>query len=158
MVQNVDEYEYHQGLKTEWVHPVRLTPQPIAGDKIEFDRGLYNHVGIADGRGGIYHFSGEPGKFRADWRHDRIKDVTKGSLMRFNNFLDHTRTPFDEDVIIRRCRSSLGFFKNTYSAHSSNNCEHKANEMRYGSATSQQSETASIVSGGILVIFSIEVT
>ncbi|XP_072036966.1 phospholipase A and acyltransferase 2-like [Amphiura filiformis] len=153
----------HFGLKTEWAHPDRV--RPIAGDKLEFKRSVYNHLGIADGKGGIYHFSPGKGsgkgsevalksdKSRIYWRHDKLTDVADGDLMRINNSLDHRNRPYDMDEIIRRCESSLGYFGNTYTIHS-NNCEHKTNEMRYGLSTSQQVETvgkSALIAGGILV-------
>ncbi|XP_072048392.1 phospholipase A and acyltransferase 2-like [Amphiura filiformis] len=138
----------HFALTTEWAPADSLTPK--AGDIIEFNRGPYNHVGIADGREGIYHFNGEPGipepfarqRESACWRHDTINDVAKGDCVRINNSLDSKRnfTAFDRDYIIRRCECSLGLFVNKFDIVV-NNCEHKATEMRYGLSTSQQVTT-----------------
>ena len=73
-------------MKTDYDHPDSLVPHPLAGDKIQFKRifGAYKHVGIADGKGGIYHFSGELEggleinmKSKAYWKHDKIEDVAK---------------------------------------------------------------------------------
>ena len=48
---------FNTGLTSSWKDPDEV--DAIAGDKIDFDRGLfYNHVGISDGKGGVYHYSG----------------------------------------------------------------------------------------------------
>ena len=145
------------GLKTNWDYPETLSPQPLAGDIIEFKRKAYVHAGIADGRGGVYHLSGEPGvgsdigmKSRAYWKYDRINDVAKDDRIRINNSDDYKREPLDQDEIISRCKEALQNGVGNYNVVK-NNCEHNANDMRYGSPRSRQVETASWATGGLLL-------
>ncbi|XP_072019053.1 phospholipase A and acyltransferase 3-like isoform X2 [Amphiura filiformis] len=147
----------HFGVKTKWMHPDSL--QPIAGDIIQFKRkkGMYKHLGIADGEGGIYHFGVDPAicsldcvmrsdsnmKNLAHWRHDTIKDVAKHDLVRIDNSADHKSTPLGVYEIIQRCKDSLDKFWNEYDPVS-NNCEHKTSEMRYSLRESLQVERVKI--------------
>ena len=130
---------------------------PLPGDIIEFKRGkgVYYHVGIADGDYGIYHFCGEPGtapefgvrsmKLKARFRHDKLREVARGCLMRINNSEDFNKMSNEKSVnvseIIQRCEDHVGKGYGTYSILR-NNCEHKATEMRYGFASSEQAQKA----------------
>ena len=110
-------------MKTDYDDPDRLDPYPLAGDKIQFERNLihlligipvpcaaYKHVGIADGKGGIYHFSGELGDglgLNIIWKHDKIVDVANGDRIRINNSEDNEMKPLQQRKIIRRCKRAI---------------------------------------------------
>ncbi len=143
------------GLETEWFEPENLTPKPSVGDIIQFNRGPYQHVGISDGEDHVYHFGADPEemqievdmKSKAIWRKNKLADVAHGCTVCINNAGDNGSTPFEREEIMKRCEQALGDFANSYNA-ALNNCEHKANAMRYGSAISKQAVLATAVAGG----------
>ena len=123
---------------SDWCDPGDLHPEP--GDKIDFDRGIiYNHVGIADGQGYVYHFGGDGGKKKKNVKHhhERISQVANGSKVRINNTEDNHRNPATRSEILRRAQERQGTGAGTFNALK-NNCEHNATDIRYGQAVSQQ--------------------
>ncbi len=106
---------------------------------IDFDRGLYNHVGIADGQGNVYHFSGDGGKKKKNvkHRHERISKVANGSKVRINNTADKGRNPATQSEILRRAQERQGTGAGSYHART-HNCEHNATNIRYGEPISPQ--------------------
>ncbi|XP_072036273.1 phospholipase A and acyltransferase 3-like [Amphiura filiformis] len=128
---------------TTWQDPDDVDALP--GDKIEFNRGLYQHVGIADGKGGVYHFSGEPTqKARAYYRYDNIKEVAGNDQVRVNNKEDTKMKPLPRKEIVKRAKKAVDTGHGTYDL-TGNNCEHKATEMRYGKPVSEQVDVGKAV-------------
>ncbi|XP_072049744.1 phospholipase A and acyltransferase 2-like [Amphiura filiformis] len=129
------------GHQTPWTDSDKIGREAKPGDKLEFQRsGGYKHVGIYDGDGGVYHMSGGAGvtsKSDSLYRRDEISQVAGKSKVRVNNERDAAWQPLQETEILKRAQESLGKFGGTYNA-ASNNCEHKANYMRYGKSESQQ--------------------
>ncbi len=124
---------------TSWRNVDEIDALP--GDKIEFDRGLYRHVGIADGKGGVFHFSGEPSQKRgAHYRHDKLHEVAGKDKVRINNTEDGKMKPLPRNQIVKRAKKQVGKGHGTYNL-TTNNCEHKATEMRYGKPESEQVTT-----------------
>ena len=71
------------------------------------------------------------------YRHDKIKEVAHGDKVRINNTEDTIMAPLSPTTILSRAEASVGFGHNTYSARS-NNCEHKATDVRYARPVSLQ--------------------
>lgn len=144
-------YLPYVGLKTEWRKYRELEVRPLAGDKIQFEksRGAYKHLGIADGKGGIYHYATEPGtggglnmKTSGHWRYDDdITTIAKGYPVRINNSEDKNQTKLVSEDIIQRCEDYLDEGEGEYNLVT-NNCEHWANHMRYGKQSSAQVKRA----------------
>ncbi|XP_041697205.1 uncharacterized protein LOC121534685 [Coregonus clupeaformis] len=131
--------------------------EPYAfGDIIKFNRqqiGIrtYSHYAIYVGNRmiqgkttgqDIFHFSGElfpPGS--GDCVFAKLEDVTQGSTHYVDNYGDtqglQTRTVEDMTKVIMDLNNSC---QGTYSV-SSNNCEHLATFIRYGSASCIQGDT-----------------
>ncbi|XP_072036274.1 phospholipase A and acyltransferase 3-like [Amphiura filiformis] len=132
------EIDRHNGMLTDWQDPDDLHPDP--GDMIDFDRGLYNHVGVADGQGGVYHFAGDGGKKKNNvkHRHEKIRKVANGSKVRINNTEDNERNPRSRREILRQAQKRQGTGAGTYNVVT-NNCEHNATDIRYGEPVSSQS-------------------
>ena len=119
------------------------------GDKVDFHRGVYNHVGIADGKGGLFHFSGEPNqKTGAVYRYDRLKDVAGSDMVRINNTEDRRHKPLPPKQIVKRAKKKVGTGEGTYDLFQ-NNCEHKATEVRYDKPQSEQIMTLGNVAIGV---------
>ena len=154
-------------MKTDYDDPDRLDPHPLAGDKIQFERNLihllfigipvpgaaYKHVGIADGEGGIYHLSGEVEgglELNIIWKHNKIAGVARGDRIRINNSEDNEIKPLKQREIIRRCKRALKKGVGEYHILN-NNCEHVANQMRYGRPRSKQAEKLQRVVDGALL-------
>ena len=103
---------YHAGFP-RW-HDLNTLPDPQAGDILEFRKayGFYSHFGIADGNGGIYHYSSPPGrhskKSKVRWRYDSIGDVcSSGGHARINNSADKMMNPLEGKEIVMRCKREL---------------------------------------------------
>ena len=119
------------GVCTSWRDAEDIERDARDGDKLDFKRGTYNHVGIADGKGGVFHFSGEPKrKTRAVYRHDPLEDVAGGDKVRINNTEDRRLKPLPRKQIVKRARESVGTGKGEYHLLR-NNCEHSAHEYTH---------------------------
>ena len=156
---------FETGYMSSWRDPEEV--DALAGDKVDFNRGwLYNHVGIADGEGGVFHYTGDGGssgfgKNNIQHRHDKIKDVAKGQKVRINNSEDRKMDPKPGSEIVRRAKDKLGTGRGQYNVVT-NNCEHNATDTRYGEPVSEQSSwwqnlgwTLAAIGSGVLALFGI---
>jgi len=105
------------------------------GAHLTTSRRGYTHHGVYVGDGRVVHYSG----FSAFWQCGPIEEV---SLLRFSagravRIVDHLRSVFSAEEIVRRARSRLG--ENDYRLLT-NNCEHFCNWCLDGVSHSAQVE------------------
>ncbi|KAK3084841.1 hypothetical protein FSP39_020013 [Pinctada imbricata] len=130
---------------------VYKTAQP--GDMLEFNRGAYSHWGIYLGLGRVVHPQIPPQTAGKDClstccsamsgqavnkalvQEDDLKTASNGGLVRVNNMYDGKQTPLDQAKILETAKQRLGDKKYNLLT---NNCEHFANECRYGIPQSSQ--------------------
>ncbi|XP_028674979.1 phospholipase A and acyltransferase 2-like [Erpetoichthys calabaricus] len=117
------------------------------GDKIEFNRGLYNHVAVyfgkEKGQDMVVHVTGEPGvdskKPGACSVLKQPFSMVKGtSSHKVNNELDQTYSAKNQSKIIEYLEKSIG--KKWKYNLADNNCEHFANLARYNQHFSAQGQ------------------
>jgi HRAS-like suppressor 3 len=114
--------------------PLGLGPEPPLGAHLTSSRRGYTHHGVYVGLGRVVHYSGLSGRF---WQCGPVEEV---SLSRFSvgrplQIVDHDRSPFSPEEIVRRARSRLG--ENDYRVLT-NNCEHFCNWCLTGISHSAQ--------------------
>ncbi|XP_072243285.1 phospholipase A and acyltransferase 4-like [Leuresthes tenuis] len=125
---------------------------PELGDLIEIFRGLYQHWAVYVGGGFVVHFvqeggsgfssssssSGSGSGKAAFVRKEKLQRVVGTSRWKVSNKLDHKYTPRSPEKIVREARANVDQ-KRSYSLFTYN-CEHFANEMRYGEQESGQAD------------------
>jgi hypothetical protein len=114
--------------------PLDLEQEPPVGAHLMTSRRGYSHHGIYVGRGSVVHYSGLSGGF---WQCGPVEEV---SVSRFAighavRIVDHPKSPFSPEEIVRRARSRLG--ENGYRLLT-NNCEHFCNWCHSGVSHSAQ--------------------
>uniref|UniRef100_A0A3B4H1L3 LRAT domain-containing protein n=1 Tax=Pundamilia nyererei TaxID=303518 RepID=A0A3B4H1L3_9CICH len=127
-------------------------PQP--GDLIEISRGLYAHWAVYVGDDFVVHF-GVPEKnlmglvYKLSGRvmKEKLESVAGKDKWQVKNSLDGKYKPRLAKEIVKDALASVGKARK-YNLKESN-CEHFANEMRYGVAVSQQVATATALPVGI---------
>jgi hypothetical protein len=115
--------------------PSGLEQEPALGAHLTTSRRGYTHHGMYVGHGRVVHYSG----FSGFWQCGPVEEV---SLSRFAvgrpvQIVDHDRTPFSPEEIVRRSRSRIG--ENEYRLLT-NNCEHFCNWCVCGVSRSAQVE------------------
>ncbi|KAM4576301.1 phospholipase A and acyltransferase 3-like [Odontesthes bonariensis] len=139
-----------------------VTKQPELGDLIEIFRGIYQHWAVYVGGDFVVHFVQEGGSGFSSFsnsgfsigsgdakgafvRKVKLRDAVEDNKWVVNNSLDHKYTPYSPGEIVRRAHAKVGeelrYDLLTY------NCEHFANEMRYGVKVSSQVLT--VATGGL---------
>ncbi|XP_072243015.1 phospholipase A and acyltransferase 4-like [Leuresthes tenuis] len=117
---------------------------PELGDLIEIFRVLYQHWAVYVGGGFVVHFvqeggsgfssssssSGSGSGKGAFVRKVKLEDAVEGSSWEVNNSLDNKYTPRSPEEIVRKARAMVD--QNLPYDVINYNCEHFANEMRYG--------------------------
>ncbi|XP_061586305.1 phospholipase A and acyltransferase 3-like [Cololabis saira] len=112
-------------------------PEAKPGDLIEIFRRWYQHWAVSVGDGDVVHFV-QPGWLARTGvvLMQKLEDVVKKDKWKVNNLLDHKYTPRSADDIVEKARSmvdtEMDYNMKEY------NCEHFANEMRYGKPESRQ--------------------
>ncbi|XP_040112034.1 phospholipase A and acyltransferase 3-like [Oryx dammah] len=144
------------------------SPEPRLGDLIEIFRPFYRHWAVYVGGGYVVHLAPSseiPGAGgasimsavadRAIVKKERLRDVVGSDPYRVNNKHDDKYDPFPPSKIIQRAEELVGQ-EFCYSL-TSQNCEHFANELRYGIHRSDQvrdAVTAATISGvGLIALF-----
>ncbi|MGO8854961.1 MAG: lecithin retinol acyltransferase family protein [Steroidobacteraceae bacterium] len=99
--------------------PSGLEQEPPLGAHLTTSRRGYSHHGVYVGHGRVVHYSGSSGF----WQCGPVEEV---SLSQFAvghavRVLDHLRSPYSPEEIVRRARARLG--ENDYRLLT-NNCEH----------------------------------
>jgi len=115
--------------------PASLRQEPALGAHLTTSRRGYAHHGMYVGHGRVVHYSG----FSGFWQCGPVEEV---SLSRFAvgcpvQIVDHDRTPYSPEEIVRRARSRIG--ENDYRLLT-NNCEHFCNWCLCGVSRSAQVE------------------
>jgi hypothetical protein len=111
-----------------------IEQEPPVGSHLTTTRHGYSHHGVYVGKGRVVHYSGFSGGF---WQRGPVEEV---SLSRFSighqvRIVEHPRSPYPPDEIVRRARSRLG--ENDYRLLT-NNCEHFCNWCLNGVSDSAQ--------------------
>ncbi|MBO4524227.1 MAG: lecithin retinol acyltransferase family protein [Spirochaetia bacterium] len=113
--------------------------RPLPGDIIVADRKYYKHYGIYIGSNQVIHFGAEKGHelnpSRAKVIKTSLKKFQKGDPLWVEESDEYNA--FDSDKVIALAKARLG--KRGYNILT-NNCEHFANECKYGVKRSRQVE------------------
>uniref|UniRef100_A0A3Q2CBK1 LRAT domain-containing protein n=1 Tax=Cyprinodon variegatus TaxID=28743 RepID=A0A3Q2CBK1_CYPVA len=136
-------------------NPTKDDKYPKPGDLIEIFRVGYKHWAVYIGSGYVVHFvvNGE------SFTHiicnvlkivmkEKLQEVLKGDRWRINNYLDRTYKPQQIYAIVKQASGFIGA-RLPYNLVSFN-CEHFANELRYGKRTSRQVIHAGVGVGGTM--------
>ncbi|KAH7708931.1 Group XVI phospholipase A2 [Aphelenchoides avenae] len=112
------------------------------GDRIKFDRTVYEHWAIAVAKNEedrsvivIHYTDRQSATGKAVIREDKLEDAANGDKCAVDNSLDSRCKPLSPDEIVKRARSRLG--EATYCVRK-NNCEHLASWCRNGIHYSHQ--------------------
>ncbi|XP_037318061.2 phospholipase A and acyltransferase 3-like isoform X2 [Pungitius pungitius] len=129
--------------------PTLYDEKPKPGDLIEIFRGAYQHWAVYVGKGSVVHLSppsevagAGANRFmsvvadKAVVRKEELWSVVGDSEWKINNALDKEYEPRPAEVIVREACAMVGAVL-PYCVFSQN-CEHLANELRYGKAESRQ--------------------
>ena len=117
----------------------RISRKPLPGDIVVAVRVCYKHYGIYIGNNQVIHFAGEEGREK----DPRYAKVTKTSFAEFQKksrvFVEETTDyiAFPAEQVIAMAKARLG--EKGYNILI-NNCEHFANECKYGVRRSRQVE------------------
>lgn len=148
--------------------PTLYDEKPEPGDLIEIFRGNYQHWAVYVGDGYVVHLappSEIPGagsssmmsvlSDRAIVKKEELWEVIGTDNWKINNSLDNKHTPRAAHIIVREALALVGT-ELPYCVLRGN-CEHFANELRYGKAESRQvrkaGETAVVVGVAGAVLF-----
>ncbi|XP_023263065.1 HRAS-like suppressor 3 [Seriola lalandi dorsalis] len=129
--------------------PTLYDEKPEPGDLIEIFRGTYQHWAVYIGDGFVVHLappSEVPGagansmmsvlSDKAVVKREELWDVVGTNKWKINNSLDEKYKPLPVPVIVKEARKLVG--KELPYCVLRGNCEHFANELRYGEAESRQ--------------------
>lgn len=129
--------------------PTLYDEKPNPGDLIEIFRGSYQHWAVYVGDGFVVHLappSEVPGAGassvmsvfaeKAIVKEEELWDVVGTNVWKINNSLDKEYKPRCVRVIVREARARVG--QELPYCVFRGNCEHFANELRYGKAESRQ--------------------
>ncbi|KAK9518177.1 hypothetical protein VZT92_023490 [Zoarces viviparus] len=146
--------------------PTLYDEKPEVGDLIEIFRGSYQHWAVYVGDGFIVHLappSEVPGAGansmmsviaeKAIVKKEELWDVVGSNQWKINNSLDKQYQPRPAHVIVRQACEMVGA-ELPYCVFRGN-CEHFANELRYGKAESRQVRKAGetlLVAGGVAAV------
>ncbi|KAM6952403.1 phospholipase A and acyltransferase 3-like [Lycodopsis pacificus] len=146
--------------------PTLYDEKPEVGDLIEIFRGSYQHWAVYVGDGFIVHLappSEVPGAGansmmsviaeKAIVKKEELWDVVGRNQWKINNSLDKQYKPRPAHVIVRQACEMVGD-ELPYCVFRGN-CEHFANELRYGKAESRQVRKAGetlLVAGGVAAV------
>ncbi|KAM8910379.1 phospholipase A and acyltransferase 3-like [Spinachia spinachia] len=150
--------------------PTMSDEQPEPGDLIEIYRGVYQHWAVYVGRlgrlyspldlslpedegVGVSASSGLSAAKTAMVKKEKLWSVVGKSKWSINNSLDKKHKPRPARVIVREACAMVGAVL-PYCVFSQN-CEHFANELRYGKAESRQvanAEEATLFGGLVAVL------
>ncbi|XP_068571043.1 phospholipase A and acyltransferase 3-like [Cebidichthys violaceus] len=146
--------------------PTLYDEKPEVGDLIEIFRGSYQHWAVYVGDGFIVHLappSEVPGTGansmmsviaeKAVVKKQELWDVVGNNQWKINNSLDKQYQPRPAHVIVRQACAMVGN-ELPYCVFRGN-CEHFANELRYGKAESRQVRKAGetlMVAGGVAAV------
>ncbi|XP_038139236.1 phospholipase A and acyltransferase 4-like [Cyprinodon tularosa] len=145
--------EYQEGENTDL-----NGKDPKPGDLIEIFRVGYKHWAVYIGSGYVVHFVVNglccsssrvpvPGEMGVVMK-EKLQEVLKGDRWRINNYLDRTYKPEQIYAIVKQASGFIGA-RLPYNLVSFN-CEHFANELRYGKRTSRQVIHAGVGVGGTM--------
>ncbi|XP_074087330.1 uncharacterized protein LOC141518862 isoform X2 [Macrotis lagotis] len=117
----------------------KVDPKP--GDLIEISRGPFSHWAVYVGDGYIVHLvpqkdMGGPETVPATVRKDRLCEEVWSDNCRVNNKHDKKHKPRPPSEIVQRALNEVG--KEVKYNLAKNNCEHFANDLRYGVRVSDQ--------------------
>ncbi|XP_037318062.2 phospholipase A and acyltransferase 4-like [Pungitius pungitius] len=137
--------------------PTLYDEKPKLGDLIEISRVSYHHWAVYVGEGCIVHLAPPSGisgpsanslmsvvADKAVVRKEELWSVVGDNEWKINNALDKEYEPRPAEVIVREACAMVGTVL-PYCVFSQN-CEHLANELRYGKAESRQARNARLVS------------
>jgi Lecithin retinol acyltransferase len=115
--------------------PSGLEQEPALGAHLTTSRRGYTHHGMYVGHGRVVHYSGLSGF----WQCGPVEEVplSRFAVGRPVQIVDHGRSPYSPEEIVRRARSRIG--ENDYRLLT-NNCEHFCNWSRCGVSRSAQVE------------------
>ncbi|KAG7230409.1 hypothetical protein INR49_024515 [Caranx melampygus] len=129
--------------------PTLYDVKPEPGDLIEIFRGTYQHWAVYIGDGFVVHLappSEVPGAGansmmsvlteKAVVKREELWDVVGTDKWKINNSLDEKYKPLPVRVIVNEARKLVG--RELPYCVFRGNCEHFANELRYGKAESRQ--------------------
>lgn len=150
--------------------PTLYDEKPEPGDLIEIFRGKYQHWAVYVGDGYVVHLappSEGPGagsssmmsvlSDRAVVKKEELWEVIGTDNWKINNSLDSKYTPRPARVIVREAQALVGT-ELPYCVFRGN-CEHFANELRYGKAESRQvrkaGETVMVAGMAAAVLFGV---
>lgn len=114
-----------------------ISRKPMPGDIVVADRIIYRHYGIYVGNDSVIHFSGEEGREK-DSTRARIIETSLAAFLQESPVLveeSYVYPAFPSDQVVDYARSRLG--ERGYNIFT-NNCEHFANECKYGKRMSRQ--------------------
>jgi hypothetical protein len=115
--------------------PPGLQPEPPLGAHLTTSRRGYTHHGMYVGHGRVVHYSGLSGL----WQGGPVEEVSlpRFAVGRAVQIVDHDRSPYSTEEIVRRARSRIG--EDDYRLLT-NNCEHFCNWCLCGVSRSAQVE------------------
>jgi hypothetical protein len=115
--------------------PSGLEQEPALGAHLTTSRLGYTHHGVYVGHGRVVHYSGLSGF----WQCGPVEEVplSRFAVGRPVQIVDHDRSPYSSEEIVRRARSRIG--ENDYRLLT-NNCEHFCNWSLCGVSRSAQVE------------------
>ena len=129
-----------------------ISRKPMPGDIVVADRIIYKHYGIYAGEGRVIHFAAQRGKEK-DPKHAKIIESSLASFLKDSPVLveeSDDQPAFPSDQVVENARARLG--EKGYSILT-NNCEHFANECKYGVKKSRQVDAFLKMAGmAVLVI------
>ncbi|XP_037635700.1 phospholipase A and acyltransferase 3-like isoform X3 [Sebastes umbrosus] len=139
--------------------------KPKPGDLIEIFRGPYEHWAVYVGDGFIVHLTSRPDVLgasanslrsvttkKAMVKKEKLRDVVGNNKWKISNRLDEKYDPRSVQDIVREAYAKVG--KELHYDVLMENCEHFANELRYGKAESRQARKAgenALAAGGAAI-------
>uniref|UniRef100_A0A3Q2PGM6 LRAT domain-containing protein n=1 Tax=Fundulus heteroclitus TaxID=8078 RepID=A0A3Q2PGM6_FUNHE len=127
--------------------------QPKPGDLIEIFRSTYQHWAVYIGGGYVVHLVVDVQskshtlylEFCKIVLKEKLEEVVGNDRWRINNYLDKKRKPQQVYAIVKQAIGLIGT-RLQYNVATSN-CEHFANDLRYGKPTSRQVAVVGTVVG-----------
>lgn len=130
----------------------KIINEPLPGDVLSVNRGLYKHYGVYVGNNTVVHFSGgyghELSAHRACIRKTTLENFSKDGEVQIETKCAESYSRKDT---VMRALNAVGSEKGKY-ALPWNNCEHFANWCRYGKKRSAQVEQFAINLAGLSAI------
>ena len=132
-----------------------ISRELMPGDIVVADRVIYKHYGIYAGEGRVIHFAAQRGKEK-DPKHAKIIETSLVTFLKDSPVLveeSDEQPAFPSEQVVENARVRLG--EKGYSILT-NNCEHFANECKYGVKKSRQVDAFLKVAGMVILVIGVQ--